>query len=233
MAGKNIVPASVGEPEDEGQKLVVLNMKHDIVAEIPDARRYVWNPINNQLAAIIGDYIEPGFRSKHIMILDVAAQSQTVIPYKAGDLFWAMHDHRIYFWDASNTYAYDSESKSVTITNYKCIYFSPDGRYYYLYGMDEPFAIYDTASEELVMQDHPSLKKYRKPMPFGWVESTNCILMHHFDQKLTEILNIDTGKSIKINNKFVHKIGAYVPRVLLDESQKPFEITDEMIQSLK
>lgn len=234
VAGKNIVPASVGEPEDEGQKLVVLNMKHDIVAEIPDARKYVWNPISNQLAAIVGDYIEPGFRSRHMALLDVSKPSQAIIPYKALDLFWAMHDHRIYFEDSSSTiYVCDPENKSVAPTNFKGICFSPDGRYYYSSSMDEPYAFYDTASGEIIMQSHPSFKKNQKPMLMGWLESTNCLVMYHFDEKFTEILNFENSKSIQINKQFVHKEDAYVPRVLLDESNQPFEITDGMIESLK
>lgn len=219
---------------DVGHKLLILDQKYYLVAEIPNVRRYCWNPSNkNSLVAVIGDNIEEGigFRAREVIVYDVDKKNQYRIPCRAWDVFWALHDHKIYLQNSRVT-VFDPEQKTLTDTPYVGIYFSPDGSYYYFPSWEGAvFTLRRTNSNEPV-QTHPTLKEEIQ-FPYGWLEGTNNLVFYDYNRKVTEIINVENGKSMQIPKHFQAKLGAYVPRVLLDESNQPFEITDEMLQPLK
>lgn len=220
--------------DDVGHALVILDRNYKFITEIPDVRRYAWSPSrSNLLAAVTGNNLEEGigFRAREMIVYDVKTQNQYSIPCQAWDVFWALHDHKVYLQNSRVT-VFDPERLTLAETPYVGICFSPDGSYYYFPSWEGAvFTLRRTNSNEAV-QTHPALKEEIQ-FPEGWLEGTNNLVFYDYNKKVTEIINVENGQSVQIPKHFQTKPGAYVPRVLLDESNQPFAITDEMIRSLQ
>ncbi|MFB3788360.1 MAG: hypothetical protein ACE15F_18530 [bacterium] len=234
MPPEEIEKKGLDPAADVGHALVILDRNYKLKTEWPNVRRYYWNPsLSNSLVAITGENSEEGigFIPREVIVYDVDKQYRTILPNQVIDVFWALHDHKIYLQN-EHVVSFDPRNMKIADTSYQGIFFSPDGSYYYSPSIEGSyFTIRRTNNDEMV-HTHPALKEeYLQPQ--GWLEGENCLVVYDYGRKVTEIINVENGKSMQIPKYFQTKLGAYVPRLLLDESQTPFEITDDMIQSLR
>ncbi len=124
--------------------LIILDRQGNIYRQIDeDVRRYAWSPDGKQIAYIVGKDREGGigFSPEQIVIYDMI---RGVINRKPGiphDLVWAAFDNNIYYytWDKDRpgganwmVFRLNPGTGSADRTEYRDIYFSPGGTYYYM-----------------------------------------------------------------------------------------------------
>ncbi len=234
-----IVPGEIIDPnrgdDDAGQQMVVLTPEGKAVKVVPNVRRYRWSPTTSQVAVLIGSKVEGGrgFRPTKTCLIDISTGEEIEIPVLAYDLYWASHDHRIYLDLLGHKpfMVFDPRDRMIKATEYKGIYFSPDGSYYCSFSRDDtPFFLYRTETNELVKPSHPVLQK-EYLSPEGWLVGTNCLVVWDYKRKVADIINVETGKSCEVNVRPSGQKGAMISRRYWHGSD--VVVTDEMIDALK
>ncbi len=183
------------------RKLIVYDENHETVMEILNVFRYTWSPTESKLAVIIGEDIEPGFRSKETYVYNVLDQTKFEIPVIAYDVVWAMHDNKIYTMNfAEGVYVFEPRSNTLQKTSYTGIYFSPDGKYYFEPIYDGAFFAVRKTSNNEKEETHPLLKE-EYLQPYGWLLQTNCLVSRQHPHDHSFIINVENGQSEIINKE--------------------------------
>jgi len=222
-----------GKENDEfGRKLILLNKQLSLETEIPDVCYYQWSPQANQLVAIIGkdEEAEVGFTCDRIIIFNADTKEKISIPAIGYDLFWAKHNNVIYvdtMLHDPGILSYDPVKRVVVNTEYKGIFFSPDGFYYYT--VDKEGGGYFSvrkSSDQMIVDTNPMFQK-DELYPLGWIQGTDCILIRDWRKKETIVVNVNNGKQTKVGYMEYVYIKPYLPIEILGEKGK------EIIDSLK
>jgi WD40 repeat protein len=129
------VTSSQDERKRSVSRLFILTVDGTVVATIDSVMSYSWSPNGFSVALITGYHVEDGegFRPTGTKILDIESNRIRSLNFLTYDLQWASFDRRIYFIEhkSGRVQAIDPELPTPEETNYRGIYFSPDGRYYF------------------------------------------------------------------------------------------------------
>ena len=124
--------------------LIILDRQGNLFRQIDeDVHRYAWSTDGEQIDFIVGEYRETGigFSPEKVMVYDLATRATRRIARTGKDIIWAAFDDKIYIYgwkrDISGggrrmVFRYDPATGSVEETDYRDIYFSPGGTYYYM-----------------------------------------------------------------------------------------------------
>jgi len=235
--GDLLNPDSSQWQNDTGQKLIIMDLNHNPVDEIADARRYEWSPFEHDLVTICGERTEEGseYTCKEIFVYDLKNRSKIHIPLVAYDLFWARHDNTIYLDTYDNkqrVYSFNPVDKTLNKTSYRGIYFSWDGLYYYNdpYEGGGEFSVWRTRDNMRI--ESPSILKD----PFhlggiGWIESTHCLIVYELiGERRCYLVNVDSGKMEPVDQSIGQRIrgcAEYLKREILGDK------AEEIMQSVK
>ena len=222
---------------DTGQKLIIMDLNHNPVDEIADARRYEWSPFEHKLVTICGERTEEGseYTCKEIFVYDLKKRSKIIIPLVAYDLFWARHDNTIYLDTYNNkqrVYSFNPVDKTLNKTSYRGIYFSWDGLYYYNdpYEGGGEFSVWRTRDNMRI--ETPSILKDSSHLcGVGWIKSTHCLLVSELiDERSCYLVNVDSGKMALVDQSIGQRIrgcAEYLKREILGDK------AEEIMQSVK
>lgn len=136
------------------RKLVIIDTTGRTLFELVDVQRYAWSPDGRALACITGrDYEGFGFWAEKLIVVNTSNWNQQVlqegIAYQ--DIVWAEFDSMIYTTDFQYVYRANPRTGKVEKTGYKGIYFSPDGRYYFVANYEGgTFAVYERRTNKNV-----------------------------------------------------------------------------------
>ncbi len=125
-----------------------------------DIRKVAWSPGSDKLACIAGTYHEGGFgfTPTGVWVYDINTGEKKKIAERARQIRWAEFDNNIYF----KKYRYNPETDKIDTTNFKDIYFSPNGKYYFVPSNPEAeteFQLYETATNKEIKGFKSQLKK--------------------------------------------------------------------------
>lgn len=126
--------------------LLILTTDGTILDRIAEVQRYCWSPGGDQIAAIIGIDIEGfGFKTTKTVIYDIKTkETRTLLSGNEQDIQWAEFDSMIYVTNYAMFSRINPNTGSRSIVNYKGIYFSPAGRYYFNANYEGgSFAVYE------------------------------------------------------------------------------------------
>ncbi len=135
--------------------LRIINRSGDTIHSLPDCLRYVWSPDGNSVAIITYNVQYPEEHEKlttGLWIYNINTGEKIKAADKANELFWAAHDLCLYFIDyykgRTTVFKWDPRTGKTEQTDYKDIYFSPDGEYYLSLNKveHEPVQLYKTSS---------------------------------------------------------------------------------------
>jgi dipeptidyl aminopeptidase/acylaminoacyl peptidase len=144
-----------------------------------DVKKYVWSPDGSQIGFLTFRPCDPDYEFKcpsGAWRIDLQSSAIVKIRDQADEIFWAMHDSAIYLYDHQIVYRFDSQSQIVRPTNYRDIYFSPDGQYY----LDKPKFEEESAVQLFRSKDNIDMSDaIPKDMgePVGWTMRTGHMLL--------------------------------------------------------
>lgn len=154
------------------RELRLLTPVGEEVGRIPDVKRHVWSPDGRFVACLAGPYnLEEnscgGGPPLPLLLYEVASQKTTSIlwkgkPLEAWQPYWAGFDGRLYVttyvFSKHTVFAYDPVSQSLESTSHMNLSFSPNGTYYYDYGISEDevyMRLYVTRNDEDITDQWP------------------------------------------------------------------------------
>ena len=113
--------------------LHIYTSDNEHIASFPDIFDIVFSPDELQVAMVVGEYREGPYIPQDIIIYNIETGESYSLNHKANELFWANHDGNIYLklGGMFPAYCYDVKTRQLNVTDYKGIFFSPDGTYYY------------------------------------------------------------------------------------------------------
>ncbi len=206
---------------DHGHKLVVLDSEYQTIVEIPDVRIYRWSPNANEMVVITGYNTESGigFMPEKTYVHNIPEKTSTFIsdgPYL--DIFWAQHDNCIYLNHnfKNGIEKYNPKTKVLNDTDFHGIYFSPSGEYYYTPSLEgSRFGIYKTSTNEPIQ--NISILNTEFLIPEGWLRDSDVLAVYRFPEtpskdKQSTFINVETGKSIKLQSQPKNQHGFYLPK---------------------
>lgn len=141
---------------DTGELLLVLLDVHgEVVLKVPGVYDFSWATDGKSIAYIEGINYEGGlgFRPTSIWVYRVDDALTHELPCTGYDLAWAEHDGNLYTWDLGHwtgvdVYRYDPRNNEMSATSHRGIFFSPDGKHYYLPSYEGgTFGLYTTDTD--------------------------------------------------------------------------------------
>jgi len=160
-------------------KLVLLNLKSEIIMVIPDVQVFSWSPDSSKLAYIAGiDYEGFAFTPSGLWILDVKSKDiRKLDPIGGYDIYWASFDNHIYATDFRLVYKYDPKTGEKTETTYKGIYFSPDGKFYFKKGYEGKSSLHLTTTNEDITLTFDFSRKIAESYDIKWAPNGEMFLL--------------------------------------------------------
>lgn len=165
--------------------LIIVDVSGNIICSTGDNARVVsWSPDGTKLAYITGLFREEGigFKPTGVYVIGIpdCTKVKVVRDYPrmsedgydgcGYDLNWALHDSVLYIQESSHwggNYSYNPKTGKTQQVDYKGIYFSPDGRYYF--SLDPEVLqvdLYVAATNEDITS---RVRQRIKEIPAGWV----------------------------------------------------------------
>jgi len=189
--------------------LVIIDTSGNVICSTgDDARRCSWSPDGTKLAYITGLFREEGmgFKPTGVYILDIpdCIKVNVVRNYPhisedgdegyGYDLNWASHDSILYIQGLSHSggnYSYNPRTGKTQQVDYRGIYFSPDGRYYFSLSPEVlQVDLYVTATNEDITS---RVRQRIKEIPAGWVPDRPHHLLStliEYDKKLEDTAGV-------------------------------------------
>ena len=175
-------------------KLLVISLDGSILHEIPNAQTFAWSPDSKRIAYVSGVDLEGfGFVSKSINILDVKSGATKTFPaLNDYDLSWAPFDKMLYTTNYLTVYQINPSNGNRHKTDYRGIYFSHDGRYYFKPNYEGgSFGVYERSSNkeitEQVLADSISGLAFQQ-----WIPGSNTLIVGSI---------LGTKKVVDVNRK--------------------------------
>ena len=144
-----------------------------------NVRKYVWSNSGNHIAFITGKYYEGGigYSPEKVIIYDVNNNTKEVVKEKIGayEIAWSPDDSKLFIKIKyqSAVLEFNMSDKTLSSTEFKDIYFSPDGKYYYQKRnvmMYRKFAICDANSNAKIDNNLNINDYFDNWEPFDYVE---------------------------------------------------------------
>ncbi|MFH2049638.1 MAG: hypothetical protein ABIJ12_09345 [bacterium] len=147
--------------------LVILDDMGKLVSQIDkDIKKYVWSPDGNEIAFLTFNPCDPDYQYKcptGVWAFDIATSNMKKICDRATEINWAQFDSAVYLYNLGVVTRWDPITEKLDTTEFKDIYFSPDGKYYLRLWKDEgkPIQLYNTITNELEF----NIKIYKQLLP--------------------------------------------------------------------
>lgn len=122
--------------------LIIIDVSGNLVKLIDDdVRKFVWSPDGKKIAYITGTYRESKrFKSTGTFLWDIEKRNKTQLNEGSAYIAWNVHDNRIYtLWNRNRfkgVLNYDENGEDERETDFKGIFFSNSGKYYYREGSE-------------------------------------------------------------------------------------------------
>lgn len=150
-------------------ELMIFSIEGKLLQTIPEVQDYVWSPNGKAIVCITGTDIEGfGFKADKLMVIDISSWNQRVLQenVRIQDVFWAEFDSMIYTTDFQTVYQINPKTGVISKTDYKGIYFSPDGNYYFVANYEGgTFGVYDRRTNKDVTpegyKENPAVNFHR------------------------------------------------------------------------
>lgn len=180
-------------------KMVVLDKQGREVLVVDSTWRYAWGPDGKQIACIIGVVYEGKSypKSERLQVHDLERKtSKNLGACTEVDLAWAPFDSLIYTKGRmKEIYKYNPKSTRKEKTEYKGIYFSPDGEYYFDKGLGGTITeVYSRADNRLAT---PQVIKKMVTNFVTWLPDTPSVLLVGDFLGEKAIVDVETGISKK------------------------------------
>jgi WD40 repeat protein len=139
--------------------LLVFSDDGRLIVTIPRVQRYHWSPDGQHVACILGTQYESfGFAPDSLVIINATDWSRHTVSSKVDyqDIYWASFDSMIYATNYRNVYQINPKGGAIVKTNYRGIYFSPDGSYYFAGNYEgQTFGVYErTTNRDVTPQGY-------------------------------------------------------------------------------
>lgn len=178
--------------------LFMLDQKGEVVIALPDVQKFSWSPDGSKLAYITGlDYEGFGFKPTGLWVLEMKSKIiKKLDPVRGYDVNWAQFDNHIYVTDFRVVYRYSPKSGRRERTNYKGIYFLPDGEYYFRKGREGgSTALYLTRTNEDITPTFSSSDKILSGNKIKWSSNGKLFMLKCRDRNY-RIWNIESRKVV-------------------------------------
>lgn len=114
--------------------LVILDASGNMINHIDaDIKKYSWNPNGEKIAYLTFAPCDPDYQYKcptGAWVFDIGTDKKTKVIDRAYEMNWAIFDSAVYLYDHKKVIRWNSLLDKLDTTDYKDIYFSPDGKYY-------------------------------------------------------------------------------------------------------
>jgi hypothetical protein len=201
--------------------LQIADIDGNLIFSVNDALEYCWSPDGDGIAYITYDIILADYEYRYptgLWVIDLKTGKREKLVARAAKLNWAMHDNCLYYvvWDSTGTFMYkwDPESKLISETHHKNIYFSPDGLYYItLRDYDAGILLFQTQTDSEVYPIDVGAKDVQIPEflrglgkivtsgklfcpPYGWVFNKGHYLLF-VSKGGNSVVDVETRRVVK------------------------------------
>jgi len=171
------------------------------IASFPDICDVVFSPDELQVAMIVGKYQDGPYIPQHIIIYNFETKESRTIDHEANEIWWAHHDGNIYLKGRgfAPAYCYDVKNREIILTEYKGVFFSPGGTYYFNC-FEDVIQILRTKDNVCIMDNEKTLDYKGGIYKAEWFNDEIIVFRHApklIDEKgeasynfVTEILNL-------------------------------------------
>ena len=214
-------------------ELLIFSTGGDLLKRIPHVQRYSWSPNGKQLACILGTKYEGfGFAPDSLIVFNTTDWNKHVLNPKVDyqDIYWASFDSMLYATNFRNVYQINPKSGTIIRTDYKGIYISPDGKYYFRANYEGgTFGVYERKTNKDVTpigyRESPSVNFHR------WLP-TGSTLVFGDTFKDKQVLNLITKESEAISGQIVGYNEATKEFTVLKHHRFFPEVSDKKIESI-
>jgi len=176
--------------------LVLITTDGTELNRLEGVQKYVWSPDGAQVAYIAGPSDEdyPGFKSTGTWVYSLSSNASTKAYTSGYDLNWAAFDGSLYIWEGSPNqglvHRYEPRTQELCESEYKGIFFSPDGKYVYRPNYEgTPFRLFLTQTNEEVTEKWPFLAaRPERRSPEGWLDEETLVFHSRRANPKTDLL---------------------------------------------
>jgi hypothetical protein len=213
--------------------LLLISLKGVLVRTIPNVQRYAWSPDGKKLVCILGKEIEGfGFAADSLIIVSINKWEKRIISPKVGyqDIYWAEFDSMLYATDYFNVHKINPENGSIVKVNFKGIYFSSIGEYYYQPNYEGGgFKLFESKSN---LEITPPVIKKEHVNFYQWISNDEIVIGDVISEK--KIIVVSTGKIMKT---FTGQMIGYDPKtseIYVHKDKKVFKaLPSSKIEKIK
>jgi|GEM_PF-2106137 len=151
------------------RNLVILDGSGKVVNRLDDkdVKKYVWSPDAEKIAFVSFKPCDCDYKYKcpsGAWVFDLNTLELTNIRDRATEINWTVFDSAVYLYDGAVVIR-NPVTQKIEATEYKDIYFSPDGKYYLKLWKDEgrPIQLYETSTNGRLFD----IKVYQRLLPSG------------------------------------------------------------------
>lgn len=214
-----------------------------------DVRKYSWNANDENIALISGANYEGGigFSPENVIIYNLGKKSKESLggmmkEYGAYDVAWSPDNSKLYIKTLKkySVFQYDISTKTLVLTNFNDIYFSPDGKYYYQkrnFEINKDFAVFNATTNEKIKLDSTisrlnNLNKNEYGKLLGWAPDEDHVLL--FENVVEDVKYKDIVLQEKSNDKDEIILRDYLSREVKGINYKFFDVkTNSELRVLK